>query len=228
MLVNVPPVTVKWWESEKMAPLWRGRMADVWKSIRTLVSILLYHAPILCYSICLYSKYCQIVEFTLIPRSTWPVQGSRPEVPPRDLTPYSRSATSGLFSHPNPQIRTKQPHHLGMPFSHFATLFFINFYTLQLGTEVHIILSSFAQPLPGSPTQNLNLRTGTFPLLHRHHCMMYNETNSGTRAQEPTRGIHRLRGLSGMCISESHCAWLMVERGRDVRHRDDRLHVSFH
>jgi hypothetical protein len=37
-------------------------MADVWKSIRTLVSILLYCAPILCYSICLYSKYCHIIE----------------------------------------------------------------------------------------------------------------------------------------------------------------------
>jgi hypothetical protein len=37
-------------------PVWRGCMADMWKSIHTLVSTLQYHAPILCYSICLYSK----------------------------------------------------------------------------------------------------------------------------------------------------------------------------
>jgi hypothetical protein len=66
-----------------------------------------------------------------------------------------------------PQIRTKQRHHLVSPFSHFATLFFIDFYALRLGTEVHILFSSFTRLLPGSPTQIKNLRTGRSPLPHR-------------------------------------------------------------
>jgi hypothetical protein len=99
-----------YWDQSAAAPVWRGCMADVWKYICTLVSILRYHAHILHYIICLTCKHCHIIEFTLIPRSTRPVQGSRPEVPPRDLTHYSSNAASGQFSHPNPSNRMTSPY----------------------------------------------------------------------------------------------------------------------
>jgi hypothetical protein len=47
----------------QLGPLWRGRMASVWKFIHTLVSTLQYHAPILYYSICLYGKQGQPTTF---------------------------------------------------------------------------------------------------------------------------------------------------------------------
>jgi hypothetical protein len=144
--------------------VWRGRMADVWKSIRTLVSILLYHAPILLYSICLTCKHCYMIEFTPVPRSTRPVQGSRPEVPPRDLAPYSHKVASGLFSHQNLEI---MPHDLTLfahHFCHILTLIFHHFRTLRLGTLFQTYLPIFVRPLPGSPTHYKNLRTGRSPL----------------------------------------------------------------
>jgi hypothetical protein len=73
-------------------------------------------------------------NFTLLPRHPRPVQGKHPEGPSKDLAPYSRNVASGLFSHPNPLIRFTRPHALLSAFSHFPTLFFLQFRTLWLGT----------------------------------------------------------------------------------------------
>jgi hypothetical protein len=79
-------------------------MADVGKSIRTLVSILQYHAPIIHSSICLTCKYCHIIEFTLVPSFPRPVQGPRPEGIRYPFTPSSRKVASGQFSHQYPEF----------------------------------------------------------------------------------------------------------------------------
>ena len=63
-------------------------------------------------------------NFNLIPLSSWPVQGKRPEVLSEDLDPSSRNAASGLFSDSNTQIRTKRPRTLHTTFSDFLTHFF--------------------------------------------------------------------------------------------------------
>jgi hypothetical protein len=101
------------------------------------------------------------------PQRARPVQGSRPEVPPRDLAPYSHKVASGLFSHQKPPNHALRRHLLFTAISHFPTLFLTHFRTLRLGTHSHILFKPSTRPLPGSPTQIKNLHTGRSPLPQR-------------------------------------------------------------
>jgi hypothetical protein len=84
----------------------------------------------------------------LVPPSSQPVQGSRPEVPRRDLAPYFCSTTSGLFSHQYPRICITRTHLLSTTFRHLLTLFSHHSRTLRPRTLISILSPSFAPPLP--------------------------------------------------------------------------------
>ncbi|KAF7372012.1 DDE Tnp4 domain-containing protein [Mycena venus] len=56
-------------------------------------------------------------NFTIVPPPLRPVQGSRPEEPPRDLAPYPRIVASGLSSHQQPEFALHDTHTLLTPLS---------------------------------------------------------------------------------------------------------------
>jgi hypothetical protein len=109
------------------------------------------------------------------PQRARPVQGSRPEVPPRDLAPYSHKVASGLFSHQNLEITLHDLTLFARHIRHILTLIFRHFRTLRLGTKSFILFQLFSRPLPGSLTQIQNLPTGSIPLLHRIASVNYGD-----------------------------------------------------
>jgi hypothetical protein len=133
---------------EMKVSMWRGHIADMWKSICTLVSILQYHAPILHYNICLTCKYCHIIEFTLVPPFPRPVQDPHPEWIWYPLAPSSRKVASGRFSHQYPRIRIIQPHPLHTTFRLFLTLSFHHFLLYGPGPFPVFIPHNSLEPYP--------------------------------------------------------------------------------